>query len=77
MLKLCLEIWYDSLEEAACMNTIPMIIAIMTGILYGSVQSIKLSKQEEEESAKQAAGLYIKSIALCLVVYLVVSVAMK
>ncbi|KMY43366.1 hypothetical protein AC622_03095 [Bacillus sp. FJAT-27916] len=58
------------------MNTIPMIIAIMTGIFYGSIQSIKMSKQEEEESAKQAAGMYIKSIVLCLVVYLVVSVVM-
>ncbi|WP_462405710.1 hypothetical protein [Gracilibacillus sp. Marseille-QA3620] len=58
------------------MNTIPMIIAIMTGIFYGSIQSIKMSKQEEVESAKQAAGMYIKSIVLCLVVYLVVSVVM-
>jgi hypothetical protein len=59
------------------MNTIPLIIAIMAGIFYGSIQSIKLSKQEEEESVKQAAGLYIKSIALCLVVYLVVSIVME
>ncbi len=59
------------------MNTIPLIIAIMAGIFYGSIQSIKMSKQEEEESAKQAAGLYIKSIALCLVVYLVVSIVME
>lgn len=58
------------------MNTIPLIIAIMTGIFYGSIQSIKLSKQDEEESPKQAAGLYIKSIILCLVVYLAVSAVM-
>lgn len=57
------------------MNTIPLIIAIMAGIFYGSIQSIKMSKQEEE-SAKQAAGMYIKSIILCLVVYLIVSLVM-
>ena len=54
------------------MNTIPLIIAIIAGILYGAIRSVKLANSKDESSKKEA-GLYLQSIIVCIVVYLVVS----
>ena len=54
------------------MNTIPLIIAIIAGILYGSVRSVKVNNSEDD-SKKTEAGLYLQSIVVCIAVYLIVS----
>lgn len=54
------------------MNTVPLIIAVIAGILYGSVRSIKM-QNSKEDSLKKEAGLYLQSIVVCIVVYLIVS----
>ena len=54
------------------MNTIPLIIAIIAGILYGAIRSVKV-ENSKEDSTKKEAGLYLQSIIVCIVVYLVVS----
>ena len=54
------------------MNTIPLIIAIITGILYGSIRSVKIHNGKDE-STKKEAGLYLQSIVVCIAVYLIAS----
>ena len=54
------------------MNTIPLIIAIIAGILYGVVRSVKIHNSNED-SAKKEAALYLQSIVVCIGVYLLVS----
>ena len=59
-------------KEADAMNTVPLIIAVIAGILYGSVRSVK-NQNSKDESAKKEAGLYLQSIVVCIAVYLIVS----
>ena len=53
------------------MNTIPLIIAILTGIVYGAVRSYFQDKKEEQ--TKKRSNPYLESIVVCLAVYLLVS----
>lgn len=54
------------------MNTLPLIIAIIAGILYGSIRSVKVNNSKND-SKKLEAGLYLQSIVVCIAVYLLVS----
>ncbi len=54
------------------MNTIPLIFAVIVGILYGSVRSVK-NQNGKEDSKKNEAGLYLQSVMVCIAVYLIVS----
>lgn len=54
------------------MNTIPLIIAVIAGILYGSVRSVK-NNNNKDDTTKKEAGVYLQSIVVCIAVYLIVS----
>ena len=54
------------------MNTLPLIFAIIAGILYGSIRSVKVNNSKND-SEKSEAGLYLQSIVVCIAVYLLVS----
>ena len=54
------------------MNTLPLIIAIIAGILYGSIRSVKVNNSKND-SKKLEVGLYLQSIVVCIAVYLLVS----
>lgn len=52
------------------MNYLPLAIAIMAGIAYGAIRTVKLSKKEE---TGRRANPYTESIVVTLVVYLICS----
>lgn len=52
------------------MATFPLVVAIIVGIIYGSVKSAKLA---QEENPKKIVHPYLQSIIVTLVVYLIVS----
>ena len=54
------------------MNTVPLIIAVIAGILYGSVCSVKI-QNSKDDSTKKEASLYLQSVVVCIAVYLIVS----
>ena len=54
------------------MNTVPLIIAVIAGILYGSVRSVKI-QNSKDDSTKKEASLYLQSVVVCIAVYLIVS----
>ena len=54
------------------MNTLPLIIAIIAGILYGTIRSVKVNNSKND-SEKSEASLYLQSIVVCIAVYLLVS----
>ena len=54
------------------MNTIPLIVAVIVGILYGSIRSVKI-QNDKDGSKRKDAGLYLQSIIVCIVIYLIVS----
>lgn len=53
------------------MNYLPLAIAILVGITYGAIRTVKLSNQEEN---KRRGNPYTESIVITLVVYLICSV---
>ncbi|MEH6942464.1 hypothetical protein [Bacillus sp. JJ722] len=53
------------------MNYLPLAIAILVGITYGAIRTVKLSKQEEN---KRRGNAYTESIVVTLAVYLICSV---
>ena len=53
------------------MNIIPLIIAILAGIVYGAVRSYFQDKKENH--SKKRSNPYLESIVVSLAVYLLVS----
>ncbi|WP_154663118.1 hypothetical protein [Bacillus massiliigorillae] len=53
------------------MSYLPLAIAIMVGIAYGAIRTVKQSKQDDN---KRRSNPYTESIVVTLVVYLICSV---
>lgn len=53
------------------MNILPLVIAILAGIVYGAVRSYFQDKKEEQ--SKKRSNPYLESIVVSLAVYLLIS----
>lgn len=53
------------------MNILPLVIAILAGIVYGAVRSYY--QDNKEDQSKKRSNPYLESIVVSLAVYLLVS----